>query len=261
VPYVFQGNFTNNTYNYLSRRATGNTYLPSNSIYTAKIYNPYLIGFIPLFFSFFFLVRANNWKKVLIFLWFVVPFVLFEYLFQNPGTHINNYYIPLYICAALGFVQAADALNSKFLRKLMVLGIGLVFIIYGVINGLVYVPAFKYGYPWHPGLVDKGYHLYLYGFPYYRAWDQVKVYLYERNGVRNFYTNDNNIVASYYLGKFDLTPPGTNYLPQYFIYVTNSQEFRTPDAGFLENYTLEKEFYDGSGKLLSQVYKLTLERL
>jgi len=259
VPYIFNGNFANNTFNYLSRRASGDTYLPNNSIYTAKVYNPYLIGFIPLFFAFFFLLRPISWKKAIIFVWFIVPYILFEYLFRNPGTHINNYYLPLYIIASVGFVQVIDSLPKSFFRPLLNVGLIIIFIVYGFINTSVYLPGLRFGYPWHNGNIDKNYHLYLYGFPYYRAWDQVQAYFSETDGIRNFYTNDNNIIASYYLRKYDLTPPGTNYLPQYYVYIKDSQEFREPSPEFLSSYSLEKEFQDALGIVLAQVYKLSLK--
>jgi hypothetical protein len=85
--------------------------------------------------------------------------------------------------------------------------------------------------------------LFLYGFPYNRAWDQVRDYLYAQEGVRNIYTNDNDTIAQYYLRKFDYTPPGANYFPQYYIDVANNQEFRTTDVLLLENYVVEKEFF------------------
>lgn len=121
----------------------------------------------------------------------------------------------------------------------------------------MFVPAFKNGYPWNY-TVDKQYHLYLYGFPYYRGWDQVRDYLYAKQGVRNFYTNDNAVTAKYYLMKYDISQPGSNFLPQYYIFVQNGQEFKNPTEAFLQSYTVDKEFWE-NGVLLATVYKLSFQ--
>jgi 4-amino-4-deoxy-L-arabinose transferase-like glycosyltransferase len=255
LPYVGSGNFEQNTSNYLARRINGESYQPSNSLYTAKVYNPYLVGFIPLFFAFFFFAKGFDWKKLVLFLWFVIPFIVFEFVFLNPGTHINNYYMPLYILAAIGFTCVLDQIKGLKAKQLLASSVVAVFLIYLIIDISVYVPALNTGYPWGSGSVNKNYHLYLYGFPYYRGWDQVRDYLYSKSGVRNFYTNDNASVAAYYLYKYDVSPPGSNFEPQYYILVVNSQEFKYPDPAFLNDYELDHEIYDHN-TLLSQIYHL-----
>lgn len=228
-PYTSQGYFAQNTQNYLTKRIVGNEYLPSNSIYTFKIYNPFYIMFGLLLFCLLGLAGGFSWKKLLLVLWFALPFTVFELFFLNPGTHIHNYLIPLMVLVGLGLVHLSKYFVAALIAALF------------IIQTIIYIPRFSINYPWKAN-VNRSYNLYLYGFPYNRGWDQVREYLSAKQGVRNFYTNDNPNVAAYYLNKYDIAPPGPNFLPQYYVYVFDNQEFRYPDEVFMRSYALEKSF-------------------
>ncbi len=241
VPYIVSGYFSTNTLGYIERRVTGSNFDQNFSPYTIFVYNPFIFGLLPLAAAFFVFFKEISWQKSVFLLWFVLAFLTFQFVFLNPGTHIYNYLIPLFVLAGIQLDELAKT-APKFFGNVLLYVLTFVIALQLIYSLQVYLPSFNKGYPWNAP-IEKNRHLFLYGFPYYRAWDKVQDYLYAKRGVRNVYTNDNATIAEYYLQKFDVTPPGSNFLPQYYVFIYESQEFRPMDYGFLMNYTLEKEFY------------------
>ncbi|MBU0650155.1 glycosyltransferase family 39 protein [Patescibacteria group bacterium] len=234
LPAIWLGYFKTNVIGYLSKRAAGEGYSKNNSLYTLLVYHPLYI----------FLTSVGLWSvigllkpprsqigKSLIF-WFLVPFVVFQFFTLNPGTHIHNYLIPLYIAAGLALAGI-----SKRLSGLVYPLLALIYLIILAIQAWVFVPQVNTGYPWQKayllGLpldrVSNNYHLYLYGFPYDREWDKIGAYFASLKGVRNFYTNDNETVAEYYLNVVPYSAPGTDFWPQYYIEIADPQELKKKD--------------------------------
>ncbi|MFC1700147.1 hypothetical protein ACFLZ4_00705, partial [Patescibacteria group bacterium] len=118
------------------------------------------------------------------------------------------------------------------------------------VSAFVYTPILNKGYPWkhskllginfNPPLKDR-FHLYLYGFPYNRGWRQINDFMRSQKGVRGIYTNDNDTIAEYYLLGFNYTPPGSNFIPHYYIHVFNNQQFTREDEGFYLKFISEYE--------------------
>jgi hypothetical protein len=209
IPYFKNGFFEDNTVGYLERRIEGQAYLPNNSLYTLKVYNPFYWALLPLIFALFSFAGGFSKNKMTAFAWFALPFIVFELIFLNPGTHIHNYVLPLIILAAVGFDNFCSVFRSSAISLFVQLG---VFVLFGVAFALqtyIYVPIFNSAYPWKrlPAplsyfmlpAVDKQYHLYLYGFPYDRQWSEVAAFMNTQKGAHGFYTNDNTVVAKYYL--------------------------------------------------------------
>ena len=259
LPYYLNGNFNVNSIGYLSRRVLGSGYSPNNSLYTSKIYNPFFIPFVSIFFSILGVAGQFSWKKIILILWFVIPFIVFEFIFLNPGTHIFNYYLPLFVLSGIGIIWFYDHLKNTRARKLFSIFISILFILNILLMAFVYVPMFNFGYPWKVFRPNKSYHLYLYGFPYNRAWKEVGIYL-KSKGARSFFTNDNVTVAEYYLYGIPPTPLVTSkspQYPQYYIYVYNNQEFNSEVIAPPDVYVLEKEFYY-NGNIVSKIFKRTV---
>jgi len=258
LPYVVRGYFGVNTLNYVSRRVSGTGYLPNSSLYTILVYNPLYLFFLLSFPGLFSFMFKEVSKLRVIQIWLLTSFIFYEVLISNPGTHINNYLLPLILLS--GFV--VSNLNKKLLYPTVI-----PLAIYIVITFLVYVPSLNTGYPWKESKilgikvsrVSKKYQLFLYGFPYNRGWDHIADYFRERGGARGVFTNDNDSLAQYYLLGIAYTPPGPNFLPQYYIHVLHNQEIGNPKESFYDknsiNYRLEAEFY-ADGQLASQVYRL-----
>ncbi len=267
VPYVVHGYFGAQTLNYLSRRVTGEHYLINSSIFTFSVYNPLYFWVFLLFFSVFACLSKFGWVKILLLIWFIVPYILFELIFSNPGTHIHNYFLPLYILSSVGIVTVARSIKH---RALLLGFSGIVGIVVGltfIYSANYFIPAVSTGYPWKSSSVlvwdiprlEKSHHIFIYGFPYNVGWDQVKNYFGERGAPRSFYTNDNLTIGEYYLQGVAAHIPRNNQFPQYYIYVINGQELLNAEeeksvTTLLSKYTAEKEIFV-NGDLASIIYK------
>jgi 4-amino-4-deoxy-L-arabinose transferase-like glycosyltransferase len=265
LPYYLSGYFDVNTVNYVRERLVGSGYTVNYSLYTVNVYNPGYIylSFLLLGFS---LIFINKTLKVDVFMfWFIIPFLLLEIVILNPGTHINNFVIPLSVMSVLTLFYLYEKLEPNWIKKSLLVISGFFLLLMMVINFFVYLPTFNKLYPWADmdlviadlKRVDKNYHLFLYGFPYNRGWDQISDYFKGLSGVRGVYTNDNDTIAQYYLKGIDYTPPGSNFLPQYYIDVKNNQEVNVQkhDLSILLGVKYEKIkeiFFDGS--LTAEIY-------
>jgi len=258
LPYIIKGYLASNTINYVSRRVSGSGYLPNSSLYTVGVYNPLYVFFIfmlPGLLSFFI---KDNRRISIVQIWFVASLAFYEVIIKNPGTHIQNYLLPLIILTGV--------MLSKAGRYVRYTAIALLFL-YTTISFFTFVPSLNTGYPWKQsnflGLrvnkIEKKYQLFLYGFPYNRGWDRIKTYFTEKKDVNGVYTNDNDSYADYYLRGFAYTRPGPNFLPQYYVHIIDSQEIDNPKENFLTTnaakYSLEAEFSDDTGPI-SRIYKL-----
>ncbi len=266
VPYFAAGNFEHQIWGYMRDRITGKEYLPSNSIYTFMVYNFSSVFLFPVVFAVIALVRNVTFAKILMVLWFVCAFYLIELLFENPGTHIYNYVIPLIILAGVGIAEVLGGLTKPAMRAIFGGGLVLLFAFMFAANLTMYIPRFNTGYPWidsafGPFYVEKAkkdrYQLFLYGFPYYRGWDHVRDYFALAGNPRSFYTNDNVTIGQYYLQGVSVhKPKSERQYPEYYILVKNSQEpssilsFVTLDV----EYVLEKSFSEGI-----EVYRIGLQ--
>jgi hypothetical protein len=160
-------------------------------------------------------------------------------------------------------VRVLDLLSSVILKRFLIYGFTLLMTGNFVYNAFVFLPNLHLGYPWRTASykfldlkkADKSKHLFLYGFPYNRGWREIRKYLLSKNGVRNVYTNDNATVAKFYLKEYDVIASGSNFLPQYYVLVRDSHEFKSEGYEFLKNYSLEKLIYQ-DGVPISSIYKL-----
>jgi hypothetical protein len=235
------------------------------SWYTFWVYNPNLIWpLLSLFFIPFF-IKRNSWERNMVLFWFLVPFITFQFIVTSPGTHIVHYIIPLLIIISLGITDLYELLPKKIYRQVF---LALLLVVFGGIfytDLRSYIPSFNKGYPWKDNRVDtRDFHLFLYGFPYDRGWDQIASYVNERGGVHQVFTNDNDTIAQYYLNGISYTKPGPNFLPEFYIDVFNNQEKIDLPQDLLTQlgrrslesvYRPEKEFYV-NGEKTAILYKL-----
>lgn len=220
LPYIIGGYMKEEVGGYLYRRFTGFGLSEYSSLYTFVTYNPSAIWAIVFLFSFYGFIKASREDKKLYLIWFLIPFVLFEFAFSRPGTHIHNYIIPLIILFSI------SVSSHKLLKYLF----GIVLVVLLVVNIKIFIPRYSTGYPWGESSRDE-YQLFIYGFPYNRGWDQIAEYLIGQ-GVRTFYTNDNITIGEWYL----LGVPADPSSPHYFISVENNQEFKDSYSGDTIDY-------------------------
>ena len=202
----------------------------------------------------------------------MVPFVAFQFIFTNPGTHIHNYFIPLIIIVSIGIADFMKMVENKVKKQYFYAFLIYLFGLLFVVDLFTFIPGINNGFPWKASRrylsfitkVNKNYHLFLYGFPYERGWKQIAEYVEGNKEIRKIYTNDNDTIAQYYLKDVDYTVPGSNYLPEYFIYVFDNQEqvvlpkdmlIELDDKTFDGAYDAEKAFFV-EGELAAVLYKL-----
>ncbi|MFA6981735.1 MAG: glycosyltransferase family 39 protein, partial [Patescibacteria group bacterium] len=208
VPYFFSTYFTKNTYIYLQQRFSGTGLLPSSSLFTYFVYNPFKLTALIVLALTIASVLLCGYKKMLPFiLWTLVPFIVFEFIFSNPGTHIHNYVLPLLLTAGVGFVAVYEELPKVFMLPVLVL-----FILNAVLQSFIFIPHLNRGYPWTDSeygnvslakIPKDKYQIFIYGFPYNRGWDQLRDYFKSTKftvpGGFNYSTNDNGVIGDYYL--------------------------------------------------------------
>lgn len=246
LPYFLRGYFEANTIGYVSRRVGISTPL-LQTFHTYNLYNPFVLS-IPLAL----LGLAGLRKSPILTVWFAIPFVVFEVFFSDPGTHIQQYLIPLIILSAI-VINDLVAYSAKFKVLELVLSM---FVIIGVAqfyyNFANFIPAFDKNYPWRNSeLVELNKEIYIYGFPYNRGWKSVADHL-RKNGAKDFYTNDNITVAEYYL----LGIPSNKYEPQFYVDVSRNRMFRPLEQGVFGRfeYILDAEI-EVAGRETAKIYR------
>ncbi|KKS15971.1 MAG: Glycosyl transferase family 39 [candidate division WWE3 bacterium GW2011_GWB1_41_6] len=259
-PYVIYGYFQSNTVGYIAKRLSGKEYLVNNSLYTLFVYNPSFLYFIPLVMPILVFFKQMNYRREMLILWFLVPFIAFQFIILNPGTHIQNYLLPLFIMTGALVYEIFTGIKYFWLRYIYLALIALFFTLTFTISANVYLPVLNNGYPWKNSVIKKDYNLFMYGFPYNRGWDQVRRYFLKTEGARGIYTNDNDTIAQYYLRELDYTPPGSNFIPQYYVHIYNNQEFRNVPSSMepylADYYTKENEILI-DGETMAVIYKRT----
>lgn len=259
LPYFYQGYFGQNVSNYILRRIDGKEQLPNNSSFTFWLYNPSIIYYVPLVFIPFAFKKYRKGlsaELAMVFAWFFIPFLMFQFFFSNPGTHTQNYFLPLLILGSLGLVSFYDSFTNidikNILKSLFLFVLTLMFIV----SSYAFVPAINTGYPWQGSSLDKHRNQYfIYGFPYNRGWREVRAYFQEKGWPRSFYTNDNVDIAEYYLNYSAVHIPYDTQMPEYYIYVVNSQEGDILPVEIAASYNVEKEIL-ANGAVIAQIFRL-----
>lgn len=265
--YVFKGSFFTDTLPYLLHRRSGDKALPSSTFYTFQIYHPLYVYFVVTALG---LVsiwqRKIHYVQVLL-LWFLFPFLLFQVIFKSAGTHMHNFILPWIVLCGVGFAYLEGKLPvraKRFFEAIILLVLLLIF----TIQAQVFVPRFNRGYPWKDSRLlgvnlpklRQDLQIFVYGLPYYRAWDQVAQYLdYEDTG-RFYYTNDNFTVSDFYMRKFKYYDGRAT---QNYVHILDNQLSKTEiDIRYLDTlaYLPVKEFTH-RGEVVAVVYhRLNLNR-
>lgn len=267
LPYLIKGAFLTDTLPYLLKRRTGEELRPSSTIYTFLIYNPlYILLFFNIF-SVFSLLSKNKKSLYVIFIWFLIPFILFELIFSSSGTHIHNYFLPLIILSSVGVTNIYERLSSA-LKPIFIAFLVFLCAFVLIIQTSIYIPKFNTGYPWKDvtlfgnrlNKIDQSMQVFVYGFPYYRAWDQIVTYLdYEDDG-RFFVSNENDTIAEFYMKRFKRFDGRAT---QNYIHIFDNQLDKTEiDIRFLDTnaYVPIKDFYHNGEKVATIYGRLSLNR-
>jgi 4-amino-4-deoxy-L-arabinose transferase-like glycosyltransferase len=220
MPYIKGGYFEQNTTGYITRRVdkVGGA---TNTVLTHSVYNPYIVSLLLFVVGGGFLFTKYRSQAVILDLWFTIPFVVFEALFLSSGTHVMHYFIPGFILTGITLFAVYEWCKRYSLQDVMTILYGILLV--GLIgySSVTFIPSFSKGHPWNSkSLATTKFKLFLYGFPYYRGWDQVGDYLHEV-GAKDFYTNDNVTIGEFYT----MGIPANKGLADYYVNVERNQEY------------------------------------
>jgi len=217
---IYYGYFEKNTIGYLEKRISGDGYENQNTLATIDLYNPLYIYSILLVLSsiYGFWVSEKKMKNYLI-IWFVFAFIFLQLIMRTPGTHIHNYFVPLFVFAGIGSAR----LIYKFKFMFFILTTSLIYIY--LIQLFVFVPRFNNGYPYKESYffdtkierINLSYNLPQYGFVYDRSWREIAEIMKKEKRVPNFYTNDNKVVSEFYLHGYFFSDLAEGFKPAYYI--------------------------------------------
>jgi hypothetical protein len=224
-PQIYLGFFSENTAGYLSKRIVGKEYLPNYTPYTFLLYNPLFIYLLLiLFLSIYGYYKSLPNERAAYGRWFFWPFILLDFFVLIPGTHVHNYLFPLFILSGIGFDN---------LQKIISYPVSIVSLIFVYLVQLqVFLPKLNLGYPFRDstlfGLnqlkINKGYSTPIYGFVYNRSWKEIGEFMRKQKRVPSFTTNENKVVAEYYLFGYSYTDWDPIKPAEFFILINNSQE-------------------------------------
>lgn len=256
----------NSTIEYWLLRLTGEdepTGMPS-SIFTFRLYNPLLALYLYVFLGGMAFLRIR--KNLLVWIWFLFPWLILEGIIADPGTHIYTYLLPTTILAAFGIITLEDLarrlLGERQSLALVAGGAALVILFLTAVSHFIFVDHTP-EYPWEQrrillwtiGAPGGEYRVWAFGFPYNRQWESIGDYVAANQGNGYYATNENKSIAGYYISMpFDVNRSG------YYIHIYHPQSFRDRLADdkiryWTKNYT-PVETYQNVGKTVAEIYEM-----
>ncbi len=244
IPFVLE--LSKKTLDYWQGRIEGVEDKISSSIYLFTIYQPiYVIhiytilgglGILNILAKCYKAFKQKNLEEALLYttllIWFAIPFAFLEGLVSIPGTHIYTYLIPAFIGLSFG-INLISLLVSRLLGKIAFAkflfwsGIFVIFTFIFAQSNQIFVDHQK-EYPWENekfllwtfSRPTPIFHLSMFGFPYYRNWEEIGniVMGAENNG---FYsTNEKDSISRFHIKLKKSTDDAGHY-----IYIKNPQSF------------------------------------
>ena len=198
-------------------------------------------------------------------MWFLFPWGVYEFLVYDPGTHIYTYMMPVSIMLAFGVITFKEILDRLLKNNLSR-------IVHAIIMGSMFLFLFSQAhlifidhtpeYPWEQrkfliwklGRPENEYQLWLFGFPYYRKWEQIGAYVNSNDNVDFCFTNENWSLSTFYLScREDLDRAG------YYIHIENPQSYKNVHRTkgklryWTKNYESVQKFWV-DGRVAAEIY-------
>ncbi|MBW4430996.1 MAG: glycosyltransferase family 39 protein [Pelatocladus maniniholoensis HA4357-MV3] len=242
-----------------------------SSARTFITYNPLFIIYLYAALGLLGLSRIRENFSVL--LWFLFPLLALETLVGNPGTHIYTYILPFSVLMAFGLEVFQKFIFKRFPAKsqyINYLCLSLIYISSFLLSHLLFIDNQK-EYPWENKRflsleLKRQSRQSLFGFPYYRHWENVGAYL--KNTGRNgyFLTNEKQSITRFYipasyknleLHPYDAQAPGDIYI----IYIQNPQngnkKILDKDQIFWEKRHKPVKTFANYGRVVTTIYRLS----
>lgn len=239
-----------------------------SSLFTFKLYNPLLAFYL---YTALMLLSLFRFRMVLpLLVWFLFPWIVLEGIIYDPGTHIYVYLLPATAMAGIGAAVfedwvvrlVGDRLGKQTGRWLFGAGLTAIFIFLALLSHFIFVDTTP-EYPWEQrrfllwtiGEPDTEYHIWAYGFPYNRQWEDIGAFVRENNGTDYYFSNEKNSIASKYVPlSYNAERAG------YYIHIYHPQSFinrylREKVRYWVKHYPPVKLF-EVNGRLVAEVYKM-----
>ena len=279
IPFVLE--ISKSTLSYWQGRITSTGGKISSSKYLFTVYQPIyvihiysilvVLGTASIFLKVINYVKQKNFEETLLYIgigfWFIVPFIFLEVFVDIPGTHVYTYLISTFLVLGLGidfiykyFVKVLG--KFAFAKFLFWLGTMIIFSFIFLQSNQIFVEH-QTEYPWESEKFlaweltqpTPAFHLSMFGFPYYRHWNEIGDFIEysENNGY--YSTNERKSIARYHISlKKDTKEAG------YFIYIKNPQSFTNniiyEKANYwAKNYQEILSFYK-NGKSVAKIYSM-----
>ena len=270
IPFFFS--LSESTKAYWSDRITKKS---GSSISTFTTYNP---TFVVYFYALLGLISLFKFKQLFtVWLWFLFPLLFMEVLVSYPGTHIYTYLIPFCILIAYGLREIGPLSKKIFKNKSNFINnstSAFMLLLIFLVSNTAFVEHSK-EYPWE----KKSFlmwefpikrRLSLFGFPYYRHWEEIGLYLKKVAGSDGYYiTNEKKSIVRYYVPSNFINlqlQADTHKLDGYvyIIYIKNPQS-RTElildkEPSYWDRYKPITTF-SNDNKMVVKIYRLSASEL
>ncbi len=277
IPFVSK--IDDSTLSYWKGRIEGTGGKISSSKYLFTVYQPiYVIhiytslaflGGIRILLKLYQNCRKRNLDRIILYvavgLWFAIPLAFLEFFVNIPGTHIYTYLIGLFLILGFGVAFIWEMLDKvlgkiTFVNFLFWLGTSVVFFFIFAQSHQIFV---EHGteYPWKNEKFfiwtfpkpSPTYHLSIFGFPYYRHWDEISGFVRSSKNTGYYSTNERKSIARYHI-PFDKNTEKAGH----FIYIKDPQSFTNEiiyekAAYWADNYPPILSFYK-NGDTTVKVY-------
>ena len=265
VPFLFSA--SSGTKSYWSFRFVVNDNKAglSSSVTNFKLYNPLLVFYLYVIFGHFSIPKIKQTLPVL--LWFLLPWEVLELVIFDPGTHIYTYLIPASILLAFGLVVIEEAtvkvIGSNFGKLFNYAGWVVLFAFLASLSHFVFIDHSP-EYPWE----NRGYFswvlskpetkgdLWIFGFPYYRHWEEIGQFVQANCPMGYYSTNETTAIAENYIPTQDY-----QYDPDLstcYIHIEHPQSFRSTLANDKNTYWTKNhkpdQVYENDGRPVAEIY-------
>lgn len=168
--------------------------------------------------------------------WLLIVFTLMEVVIYQPGTHIYTYLMPAFVFLGLGLFAIEQLCERirwiKHSHEIALAAFSLLFLFLFMQSYAIFVDT-NQEYPWEnerflfwmlnkpPSSVTERYTLSMFGFPYFRNWEDIGNYIQEHSDFNNVSANEPDVVTNFYVRK-----SGRRFSPyRYYISIQNPRSF------------------------------------
>lgn len=173
---------------------------------------------------------------LVVWVWFLLPFILMEVIIYQPGTHMYTYLIPAFILLGVGVYATEQSIRgfsrSKGWHWVYPTVISGVFLLIFLQSYAIFVDHVQ-EYPWEnerflfwtlkspTAEVTDRYSLSMFGFPYYRNWEKIGSFIRDGEDFRSIGANEPDVVTNFYVRKEGR--PASPF--RYYISIQNPRSF------------------------------------